>query len=175
LTLLRNLSVKSGERGARGGGSIAASSLDVREGDLIGKTGNSCPLRFRDGVLPRSSLAASSSLSSLWPISSHERSSVRLIRPPNPSRSWGLRYHWADMTDGASEPETDEPSSATGTFSFPSGRVIPVLDRLLLVRGVDGYGVLEKSGVPDRLGLGVFSGEKVRRAGKEGPSPGFAG
>jgi hypothetical protein len=65
----------------------------------------------------------------------------------------------------------DDPSSIE-VLSFPSGRVIPVLDRLLLVRGVDdGYGALEKSGVADRLGLGVLSGENVRSAGKEGPSP----
>lgn len=52
---------------------------------------------------------------------SQGRISALLTLVPRPSRSRGVRCHWADMTDGATEPAMDIESSAKSRSRAASG------------------------------------------------------
>jgi hypothetical protein len=134
----------------------------------------SCTLRER--ARSSSSLSAAT-----WRSSCSQGTCSARMRPPRPSRSRGVRYHCADMVEGATELAAMlAPSSKAAAYSASSLRVAPVLLRLRPLRGVvvvdvggsGPYGALEleNCGVLDRLGRSVTtdSGEMERSAGKVG-------
>lgn len=82
-------------------------------------------------------------------MSSQGSASALLILVPKPRRSRGVRNHCADITDGATEPAVDIPSSAISTAPASELMVMRVLFRLRPVIGVKEYRVL------DRLARGV--------------------